>query len=85
MTLLSSVAHICVGLSLDIVAPVFGKHVHPTGHFAPIIVLSGSGIPEFVVGSAGLEESSLFRVMSMTVIMKSTRVTIKRKMANSSI
>jgi hypothetical protein len=41
----------CVGLSLGIVASVFGKHVHPTGHFAPIMVLSGSGIPEFVPGA----------------------------------
>jgi hypothetical protein len=43
----------CVGLSVGVVAPAFGKHVHPTGHFAPIIVLSGSGIPE-LVEEAGL-------------------------------
>jgi hypothetical protein len=66
------------------VAPAFGKHAHPTGHLAPIIVLSGSGIPEFVVGETGLDEESVFR-MTMTVIMKSTRVVIKRKMANPSI
>jgi hypothetical protein len=53
MVSLSSIAQTCVGLSEDMVAPVFGKHVHPTGHFAPIIVLSGSGNPEFVEG-AGL-------------------------------
>jgi len=69
------------------VAPAFGKHVHPTGHLAPIIVLSGSGIPELVSGAFEFEEltsGGLVRI-SITVVMKSTRVVIKRKMANPSI
>jgi len=84
MTLLSSIAQTCVGLSLDMVASVFGKHVHPTGHFAPIIVLSGSGIPELVEDS-GLGASLALYNMTATAATNNTRETIKRKMANPSI
>jgi hypothetical protein len=44
-------AQSCVGLSVGRVASVFGKHVQATGHFAPIQLLFGFGIPEFVSGS----------------------------------
>jgi len=84
MTLLSSIAHTCVGLSLDVVASVFGKHVHPTGHFAPIIVLAGSGIPELVrPGTAGIS-LALYSTTAVADTNK-TRETIKRKIANPSI
>jgi hypothetical protein len=66
------------------VASVFGKHVHPTGHFAPIIVLSGSGIPELVEDS-GLGASLALYSMTATAATNNTRETIKRKMANPSI
>jgi len=86
MTSLFNTAHICVGLSFGVVAPAFGKHVHPTGHFAPIIVLSGRGIPE-LVSSGELEGpiSGGLVSISMTVMMKTIRVVIKRKIANPSI
>jgi hypothetical protein len=41
-------AQTCVGESVDIVASAFGKHVHPTGHCAPIIDPFGRGYPELV-------------------------------------
>jgi len=85
MTSLFNTAHICVGLSFGVVAPAFGKHVHPTGHLAPIMVLSGRGIPELVSsGAPGLKDGGLVSI-SMTVMMKTIRVVIKRKIANPSI
>jgi len=82
MTSLLSIAHICVGLSLGVVAAVFGKHVHPTGHCAPIIVLSGSGIPVLVAETKSV--LSLVKIMIREITNKVIE-TIKRKMANPSI
>jgi hypothetical protein len=80
---LSSIAHICVGLSVDKVAFVFGKHVHPTEHFAPIVVLSGRGIPELIAGE--VEGWLMLYSIIITLIINDTRENIKRKMENSSI
>jgi hypothetical protein len=66
------------------VASVFGKHVHPTGHCAPIMVLSGSGMPEFVVVETEGLGDRLYSIIE-AVATKSTSEIIKRKMANPSI
>jgi hypothetical protein len=60
---------------------VFGKHVHPTGHCAPINVLSGSGNPEAVEG-AGLEVSL---AITITAAKNKTSEIIKSIMAPASI
>jgi hypothetical protein len=74
----------CVGVSLGKVAIVFGKHVHPTGHWAPIMVLSGSGIPD-PVSDSGVVELVWEYSRTTVVVMKSTKEIIKRNMATPSI
>jgi hypothetical protein len=62
---------------------VFGKHVHPTGHLAPIIVLCGLGIPELVSGSGGV----VVLLYSMIIVITINRISeiTKSTMAPSSI
>jgi hypothetical protein len=60
-------AHIWVGLSLGRVASGFGKHVHPTEHCAPIMVLSGFGIPDAVEGAGLGVTVSLYSTISKAI------------------
>jgi hypothetical protein len=70
ITSLLRYAHFCVGVSVGNVAPIFGKHVHPTGHLAPIHVLFGLGIPELVSGTSLGVSLALKSIMTMAAINK---------------
>jgi hypothetical protein len=50
------------------VASGFGKHVHPTEHCAPIMVLSGFEIPEDVAGTGLGVTDSLYITTNKAVI-----------------
>jgi hypothetical protein len=71
-------------LSVGKVAPAFGKHVHPTGHLAPIQLLFGLGIPELVSGAGLGVTVALYSIITTPAMNKMSEI-IKIEIAPPSI